>query len=175
MVDRIRRRLFLVLLALSPLLAHARSVWAGLLGVPRRGADPLAALPAYLDTLIPEHLGPSATGLAVDRIILEAARAEPRYGRLLVAGCRWLEAQARKRGAREFRVLPEEARVAIVQQAEDASPDSGEWAFHQKVRADAFQHYYSNPRSWNSVGFARAPQPTGYMGYAAPPVDVDGD
>jgi len=172
MVKRIRRRLFLVLLALAPLAAYVRGLRAVPLAPSRPAPDPFAALPAYLDTLIPPHGGPSATALGVDRELLAAARAEPSYGKLLAAGCRWLDAQARVLEGGAFGALSEAGRIAIAQNAQDAAEGSGEWTFYQRVRAEAFRHYYADPRAWSSVGFEGAPQPAGYLDYAEPPVNA---
>ena len=157
---------------LGPPIAFARGLRASPL-IPSqdsgREPGPLAALPAYLDTLIPAHLGPSATALGVHERILEAARADPRYRKLLVAGCQWLDSQARGLSRVAFPELPQATRVAIVERAVNASPGSGEWVFYQKTRTDAFLHYYADERSWAGVGFAGAPQPAGHPDFAAPP------
>ena len=62
-------------LALAPLAAYVRGARAVPVAAGRKAPDPFAALPAFLDTLIPPDGGPSATALGVDRALLEAADA----------------------------------------------------------------------------------------------------
>ena len=169
MIDRIRRRLLLTWLFLAPLFAGARPVSAFPTATAAPVVDPFDALPAYLDTLIPEHLGPSATALGVDDRIREAASRDVQFGKLVTAGCDWLDAKARSRGATSFERLCEDERIAVVESAEGASPTSGEWVFYQATRAMAFKCYYADSRSWSGIGFVRAPQPAGYMDYASRP------
>ena len=166
-IDRIRRRLLLTWFVYAPFFAGLR--------VPAANAamtKPLHALRAYLDTLIPEHLGPSATAIGVDSRLSKAGAVDARLQKLLIAGCGWLDAQAQRRGASTFTELTEADRIEVVQGAESASQSSGEWVFYQTTRAMAFEYYYSDPRSWRGIGFERAPQPAGHMDYVLPPTKL---
>ncbi|MDJ0787609.1 MAG: gluconate 2-dehydrogenase subunit 3 family protein [Myxococcota bacterium] len=169
-MHRIRRRLFLALAFLSPLVGSTRSLaWLLRASVGAPATRPLGALPRYVDTLLPRHLGPSGTDLRVERSLLESAQADPRYARLLVGGCSWLDEQARALGKSGFHELDEEARTGIVARAEAAKPGSGEWTFYQKTRTDAFTFYYSDPRSLAGIEAPGPPQPSGHLDQAEPP------
>ena len=94
-------------------------------------------------------------------------------------GCWWPDApgstpRRASLGAAGFHALPEEARIEIVQRAEGAAVGSGAWTFFQKTRSDAFEHYYSDPRSLPGIGFAGPPQPAGYLDHADPPTAACG-
>ncbi len=148
-----RRRVFLAILALLP-------GWAR--RAPASPPDPYAALEAYVDTLVPEHLGPSASALGADGALRELAGRDAQMGPLIAAGCRWLDERARARGAGSFAALDEGAREAVVGSAARAAPGSGEWVFYQHTRAAVMRHYYADPRGARAVGADGPPQPRGH-------------
>ena len=49
----------------------------------------LNALPAFLETLLPEDISPSASQLNVDRDLIGLSGQNPDLDRLLVLGCAW--------------------------------------------------------------------------------------
>lgn len=147
-----------------------------LLAAPTGSASPegaLRALGPYLDTLLPEDSTPSATQLGVDRAFLERARANKRFEKFLTLGCRWLDRQAMERGADEFALLGQAAQIAIVAKAEQAKSRTLPRAFFNQTRSLAFHHYYAQAASWNGMGYAGPPQPSGFPDFAQPP-SMDG-
>jgi len=127
-------------------------------------------LAAYLDTLIPADETPSATQLGVDEKLLAEAETDSAYLRLIRTGCEWLEEQAKQAGAAHFAALNEEQRERVVNLA--AAGEGGPWVemFFDRTLADAFSHYYADPRSWRALDYAGPPQPRGFADYTQAPV-----
>jgi hypothetical protein len=169
-----RRRLFLIGSVAGAVLGLARALRAAVLTRIDPDTTALAALPAYVDTLLPPYLGPSATEIGVDRRLIEAARGRPKYLRLLRLGCGWLDEEARRRGAAAFAALNEDVRVAILEQAEAAAASALPRVFFEQTRADVFTEYYADPASWPAVGYDGPPQPRGFLDHARPPAPFDG-
>ena len=165
------RRRFLKFSLLGTLLSYLSKLGANpiLPRVQKSAPDPLAALSAYLDTLIPQDLGPSASQLGVDKRIIEIAGSDTNYTKLLQAGCAWLDIEARKLGVDGFRYLKEDDQIAIVRSAEQANQPSLPWIFFGRTRADAFSNYYAHPDSWKAIAYTGPPQPLGYMDFESPP------
>lgn len=132
-------------------------------------------LGAWLDTLIPADATPAATQLGVDRKLWAKVQLEPEYDQLLKVGLRWLDAQARARGAANFAVLDEAGREAVTTLAESLGDDKVEHLFFLKTRQDAFAFYYSQPESWVGLAYRGPPQPLGFMDYDQPPAQDTGD
>lgn len=126
-------------------------------------------LAAWLDTLIPADETPSATQLGVDRMMLDAARNDPDYQVVLRFGRKWLDAQARARGAADFAALDPVAREAVAAQAAAAGKEAAEYYFFQATQHEAFGFYYTQPGSWPGLGYRGPPQPLGYMDYTRKP------
>jgi hypothetical protein len=125
---------------------------------------------AYLDALIPDdELGPGALELGVDRRMIARARESRRYGTFLDQGCRWLDDEAKERGAESFADLSEEGRNDVVALAAAAEPNTPPQRFFRATRHAAFFLYYAEPRAWAAIGYDGPPQPEGFMDYAAPP------
>lgn len=164
-----QRRTFISrLLASSLLTAAAGYIPRGIAeGFVTRQA--LRSLPAFLDTLLPEDEAPSASQLGIDRELTAHATGIENYLRLLQLGCQWLDQQAARRSNLSFWQLDLQGREAITNTAENASGDSLQKLFFDRVKSDAFTFYYSNPASWVAIGFAGPPQPGGYLDFAAPP------
>ena len=161
MIARLTRRIFLGL-----------SLAAGFALVTRRvraQGNPFAALPAFLDTLIPADETPAASALGVDAAIMDEARGRESLMRLVTAGCAWLDDQARRRGAPSFAALGARERVALVEVAEAAPLRSLPLTFFNRLRELAMGYYYARPEAWPGTGFERPPQPEGYMDFAAAP------
>ena len=128
-----------------------------------------ATLGAWLDTLIPADETPSATQLGVDRMMLAAARTDPDYRIVLDFGRKWLDAQARSRGVRDFAALDMAGREAIITLAAGAGEDAPEYHFFLSMRQEAFAFYYARPESWPGLGYRGPPQPLGHMDYTQKP------
>lgn len=126
-------------------------------------------LAAWLDTLIPADETPSATQLGVDRMMLDVARNDPDYQVVLGFGRKWLDAQARARGAADFAALDPAAREVVVAQAAAAGKEAPEYYFFQATQHEALGFYYTQPGSWPGLGYRGPPQPLGYMDYTRKP------
>lgn len=167
---RIRRRTLLQWLLGLPAVLSGRLALGGPLGL-SGPADPYAALPAWLDTLIPGsgHL-PGARQLDIHRQLLRKTESAPDHARLLQAGCRWAEQQALAEHALSFGELDEAARSVIVARAEQQERRQLPRAFFELTLHDGMDFYYADPRVWPHLGYRGPPQPTGYTGYReAPP------
>jgi len=125
-------------------------------------ADPLETLAPWLDTLIPHDETPSATELGVDRSILSLARKQAALLKLLDAGCRWLEDEARRRGAEHFAALPEPAREEIARAAKATPGRALPRVFFDDTWALAISYYYARRDTWASLGYHGPPQPIGF-------------
>jgi hypothetical protein len=149
-------------------------VWALTRLFPVRAAVPAVnpasdpTLGAWLDTLIPADETPSATQLGVDRMMLAAERNDPDYRIVLDFGRKWLDAQARTRGATDFADLDTAGREAVAARAA-AAGDAPEYHFFLSTRQEAFAFYYVQPESWPGLGYRGPPQPLGHMDYARKP------
>lgn len=164
------RRLFLKrlkLAGLSSLLSLPLPLWAGVFRF--GGADPFAALPYWLDTLLPAGPGPGALALGVADTLTQKAGKEPRYAQLLTAGCQWLDQQAYVSRSLSFAELSAAQRVQIVQRAEKLPRRHVIKVFFLVSLQDGKQVYYSDPRSWTSLGINGAPQPAGFVDFAKSP------
>ena len=135
----------------------------------QRQAGSLSALPAFLDTLIPEDISPSASQLNVGPDLIGRARRESDFERLLILGCTWLNEQSLKQGKQLFENLDEVSRIAIVKIAEQSADRSLPRVFFIAVRHYAFEIYYAHPETWVSLGYTGPPQPVGFPDYASPP------
>ncbi len=126
-------------------------------------------LAAFVDTLIPPDLTPSASQLKLDRRLVAHAARIVNYPQLLELGAQWLDAQASAQYGLAFEALRPEQRDRIVAQAE-ASPRNGiPKMFFDRVLADLMSFYYAEPASWAGMGFESPPQPRGYPDYTLAP------
>ena len=132
---------------------------------------PLKSLPAFLDTLIPEDDSPSATGVGVDHLLIKKAAGpgQQLYQGLLRLGCRWLDREAVKSGARDFSALPPGKQEEIVARAASSTKGSLPRAFFDIVQKDSFHFYYADARTWTSLRYDGPPQPAGFDDHANPP------
>lgn len=142
-----RRRLLLLPFAVM-MSSIRRDANAALIKGPGTELNPLDILPTYLDTLIPDFIGPSATKLGVTQHLLNIARANDQYKRFLIAGCQWLDHMATNENSSRFSSLSEAARIRIIQTAESAENDTLERVFFERTRRDAFRYYYAQAESW---------------------------
>jgi hypothetical protein len=135
----------------------------------RNQSGSLSALPALLDTLIPEDISPAASQLNVGPELIRKAKQESGFERLLILGCTWLNEQARNQHQQLFEDLDEALRIAIVETAEQAPVRSLPRVFFNAVRHFAFGIYYAHPETWVSLGYSGPPQPVGFPDHAKPP------
>jgi hypothetical protein len=108
-------------------------------------------------------------------MMLDAARNDPDYQVVLGFGRKWLDAQARARGAADFAALDPGGREAVAAQAAAAGKEAPEYYFFQATQHEALGFYYTQPGSWPGLGYRGPPQPLGYMDYTRKSGDgVDG-
>jgi len=146
-----------------------RDAFAGPIAGQRQKAYPLTALAPYLDTLIPRDETGSATDFGVDRVLIDRARGDRGYMRVLRGGCKWLDLEARKTGAAGFGDLDPISQEAIVDRAARAREGSLPRFFFNVTREYGYRAYYAEPASWQGLGFHRPPQPEGYLDHAEAP------
>jgi hypothetical protein len=128
----------------------------------------------YLDALIPDdELGPGALEVGVDRRMIARAQESRKYRAFLDEGCRWLDNEAKKRGAESFAELSEDGRNGVVALAAAAEPNTPPQRFFRATRHTAFFLYYAEPRAWAAIGYDGPPQPEGFMDYAAAPRAIE--
>jgi len=164
----ISRRRLLLLPFFGVMGACLRNANAVLINGSKAERNPLSSLPSYLDTLIPDFLGPSATKLGVTQHILDSAQTSDQYKKFLIAGCRWLDHMAGKENSSQFSSLSESARIRIIEVAESSDSDTLERVFFERTRRDAFRHYYAQSESWQYLNFPGPPQPSGYPDFNKP-------
>ncbi len=142
-----------------------RTLWPAALG-----QDELRTLTYYLDTLIPADQTPNATALGVDKHIVAAATLDHRLRRLIKTGCAWLDAQANDHyGVENFSSLSESQREQVVALAAAERAGTPQRVFFERLRQDAFFHYYAQPASWADLSYAGPPQPKGHLDFYLPP------
>jgi len=165
----LKRRRVLRLSLLAGVLAGAHTVFGAAAARLRVVKDPLASLPAFLDTLLPaDGDSPGASALDLHRRVMAHIRTAG--GRRFIAwGCGWLDGEARRRGAPDFASAGPGVRERIVAQMAGFPPARREYVFFDAVRADAFRLYYADPRSWPALGYDGPPQPAGFPDHASPP------
>lgn len=172
LTKKFRRRHFVRSLVLLGSFLPARV----LLALPlekQQSAEALSAIPAFLDTLIPADVSPSASQLNVGPDLITAARQQSGFERLLILGCAWLNEQAQKQGQKQqkkkFENLDESSQIAIVKLAEQSADRSLPRVFFNAVQHYAFGIYYAHPETWVSLGYTGPPQPVGFPDHAKPP------
>ena len=137
--------------------------------------DPIDAavrrtLASYFDTLIPDDpQAPGAVTAGIDARFVSAAQASAQVRKLFVEGCRWLDSEAQKLGARTFPELGEAGRNTIVDRASRSDLQSGPRRFFDQTRSLAFFIYYGTALGWPAIGYAGPPQPHGFPDYATSP------
>lgn len=123
---------------------------------------------ALLGTLIPDDETPGALKFGVSEMILSKAATQNKYRHIIKKGSDWLDRAAGKLSSTGFKDLREEERDFIVARAMGSQTDSLPRKFLGLMRADAFEYYYSNPRSWAQLGYNGPPQPNGFTDYYKP-------
>jgi hypothetical protein len=174
-VMSLSRRHFLVWSFTAGLLGKSQRLLAALVSPatsfkPPLDSGHLRCLKAWVDTLLPADAdSPGAGELEVHSSIADKATSNPKHLKLVRAGCRWLDQQARGHAKAVFAELDEQAREALVRQAENSAPKSLPRVFFQYTREDAFRFYYARPESWAMLDYPGPPQPRGFPDYTQPP------
>jgi len=124
----------------------------------------------WIETLIPaDEVSPAASELGVSSLVTVKAIGNPNYLKLIQAGCRWLDKQARSRGGKNFATIDVADRERVVRLAEQATAKSMPRMFFEHTRQDAFHFYYAQPETWLMLDYPGPPQPQGFMDYTRPP------
>lgn len=162
------------------------SMTAGLLGQSRRllaalvspaftddqfpDAGQSLCLRTWIDTLMPaDEVSPAASELGVASRVAAKALGNPDYLKLIRAGCRWLDRQARARGRQAFARLEAPDREHVVRLAEQGAAKSLPRVFFERTREDVFLFYYAQPETWVMLDYPGPPQPGGFMDRTRPP------
>jgi hypothetical protein len=129
-----------------------------------------ACLDVWINTLMPaDEQSLSAVELGVPQRLVDKGASDDGYLKLIVAGCRWLDSEARRRGARDFSGLDTTDREDVASLAERSEADSLPLVFFENTLEDTFHFYYARRESWVMLGYDGPPQPRGFMNYAQPP------
>ena len=164
---RLTRRAWLALSGIT--LAGA----GGALGWWRRRTERAAAradpsfVAALVDTLVPDDgAAPGALRLGIDRRVLERAARHRGFARALAR----VHAAVVRAGGAGFAQASLERRTALLARAVEGEdvPRRVRRAFLH-VRDFVMLRFYTDRRSWSSVGYVGPPQPRGYPGYTEPP------
>lgn len=116
-------------------------------------------LNAFLDVLIPaDELSPSASALGIAERILDEAKDEALFMRLIRVVVAWLDNSANK----DFAALDEKRKVAIVEWMAAAPWESPQRRFFEIMRDRAMWFYYGHAESWGGLPLNAPPQPAGY-------------
>ncbi|HHQ41453.1 MAG TPA: hypothetical protein ENK20_04085 [Chromatiales bacterium] len=145
---------------------------AGWLGWRTRGR-PLPSSPdpaftrALVDTLVPDDgAAPGALRLGIDRMVLERAARHRGFARALAR----VHAAVVRAGGAGFAQASLERRTALLTRAVEGEgvPRRVRRAFLH-VRDFVMLRFYTDRRSWPSVGYTGPPQPRGYPDHTRPP------
>ena len=124
---------------------------------------------AVVDILIPRDDMPGALDLHIDKLLIQKAEVDRPVGRLIAEACHWLDRQAELRHARDFLDLAPMEKNNLLETMAAAGLGSivsnGFWW----LRNGTMELFYSQPVSWEGLGFAGPPQPLGFLDYAARP------
>lgn len=127
---------------------------------------------AFIDTLIPEDVTPSATQLSMDKKLISHAQNIENYIKLIHLGCQWIDTKSKIRFSKPFILLNNHQQEVIVQLAEDSVTHSIPKMFFDRIRADLFWLYYAEPSAWGGLKFNSPPQPLGYRDYTMPNINI---
>ena len=168
-----KSRRTLLLSILASLGAGSVGAWYWKWRQPRASIVPAAEaeqqiIRRIVDLLIPRDETPGGLDFSVDRALCEEADRDPRFGRLLSTGCRWLDEQAGKQSGTRFvaMVESEQHRLLTAMSSEVGADPS---RFFWTLRERAYARYYTDPRSWAQLGLTGTPQPGGFPDYAEAP------
>lgn len=87
---------------------------------------------------------------------------DQQYRTLVIRGLAWLDTEARRNGREDFAELVAEQRNRVVESAATANQGALQRTFFVMTRQDAFQFYYSDPRSLPGLDYPGPPQPLGF-------------
>lgn len=124
------------------------------------------ALLVVMDELIPagENGFPSASEAGGLQYIERLMRAEPQMAKLIQGGLETLQAFSFRRFELAFENLPQQHRIATLEQIEREAP--GQFAI---LRDTVYESYYMNPAIWKLIGYT--PYPTDHRGPHMQPFD----
>lgn len=125
----------------------------------------LTTLKSYLDYLIPRDLSPSATDLDIHNRLIEHSKNIENYPTLLNLGPDWLNNQSMSSFGRVFSELSDSKKEKIIMIAKSSKINTVPYQLYHRIRNDAMLFYYSDRRSWVSLGISEPPQPNGYVDY----------
>jgi hypothetical protein len=171
----LNRRRFLLLSIAAGLVGQSKCLLAAVVSTTFPNSQSLDAeqsrcLQAWTDTLLPaDEVSPAASKLGVPSRLADKALGNPDYLKLIRAGCRWLNRQARKVGTQAFVGLDVSEREGIVRLAEQSAAKSLPLAFFEHTRDDIFHFYYAQPETWVMLDYQGPPQPLGFMDRTRPP------
>lgn len=168
----ISRRFFCKLLLATGLAAIPRMVNKNVIPAIPPSLIDHKTLAAYLDVLIPDDISPGAVKLGITELLLKHAKSHPDDATLLSQGCAWLNAQTQIRGQEKFSQCTSIMREEIVQLASENPNSSLSYRFFLQSRHIAFQHYYAHPQALKLLAYSGPPQPSGYLDYKDPPVEL---
>ena len=124
---------------------------------------------AVVDLLIPRDDMPGALDLHIDKLLIQKAKVDRSVGRLIAEACHWLDRQAKLRHGRDFLDLAPMEKNNLLEAMAVAGlgsiMNSGFWW----LRNGAMELYYSQPVTWEGLGFAGPPQPMGFPDYDTRP------
>jgi hypothetical protein len=169
MIENIKRRQLLRLALGAGLLASSAALLKSILWPAALGADDVAALEGFADTLLPADELPAATSLGVPRALAKKAATDRQLRRLLRLGLDWLDSAARARFGRSFVGLSESERNQVLSDAATAPQGSTERVFFDRARIELFTLYYAHPQTWAGLRASFPPQPIGFLDFASPP------
>jgi len=125
-----------------------------------------ANLRAWLEVLIPpDSISPGAGGLRVDADLMAVAKETPRRYKLLQAGVRWADSEAKAYGSVYFSALAAEQANEVVAKAAASEIGTVPRAFFEYTLRETKKIYYAKPEAWVGLGIERPPQPIGYVDY----------
>ena len=166
------RRRFLMLFSAVNLLAPFRRLLATPISSRKSplDTDDRRCLDAWIETLMPaDEFSPGAGELGVSLQIAHKAVMNRAYLKLVKAGCRWLNTQARAQGGQNFAALDEADREVVARLTEGSQPGSTPRLFFERTLDDTFLYYYARRESWVMLAYHGPPQPLGFMDYTRPP------
>lgn len=115
---------------------------------------------AFCDTIVPaDEWTPAASALQIPGAILDSTAADELAGRLLAAGCVWLDAACQG----DFAAADETSQIAACQRMQGLPWDSPAGRFFQLLRDTLMAEYYARPESWRGLALDRPPQPLGFF------------
>ena len=163
------RRVLIKLGIASTLLGWARGALSTIIGATPSETGEFGALPAYLDTLIPAEQTPGASTFNITQRLLDFARFDPAYTKILKLGSEQLDKQAKRMGGSTFATLDSAQRERVVSALAKTERGSLPRTFFDRTLHDAMRLYYAEPSNWPGLGYPGPPQPAGFTDHSQAP------